>query len=553
MTPERKAFAGIRPLPPFGRVIKCLVEALQLNDPASYDGNPPSPATLETLRIDGTSLRYTHGDLVKEDTKHALLAAVAEACRRLPWLPLSEVPASGDELLAGLAQAYEHSSDLLANIQLDAELFPRNVARFLTVDLAVRAGALDVLDGRHLLREFDCPHPAWASDSAAKKWIGDQVARAHLKRDDFAKALGTAESPLDRILGKGPAIPPAAVIQRMGAVLDARAPVPHGLDHVTQFRRHYAALYLRRELRKESHIEHEFFAELLSAFARVRSAVRSFAQSLTIGDTPFPRMAFVHLFTTAGRHEVHQSFWAFLLQSEGPSEWTDLYLAQARGTFVAWNEHRHAHYAAFREATAAAQQGPAALDALANPQTRAAVFRTIPLIDAAAVLELGGDHAGALEKLRQASVIAPEIPSIWHSLGKASGRAGNWDESEAALRKSLELGAQSPDVIGDLAATLTYRKRPDEAAALLERFHLSPQSSPMLAWTWSLVELRRGHAATALAHAKSAADAGFKPGHASHIAAEAARLLGRPEEARENEKRARELGWTQTDTPVFQD
>ena len=92
MTPERKTFAGIRPLPPFGRIIKSLVEALEMTDPATYDGNPPTPQLLETLRIDGTTHRYAQGDLLKDATKLELLTAVAVALARLGWLPFREVP-----------------------------------------------------------------------------------------------------------------------------------------------------------------------------------------------------------------------------------------------------------------------------------------------------------------------------------------------------------------------------------------------------------------------------------------------------------------------------
>lgn len=85
----------------------------------------------------------------------------------------------------------------------------------------------------------------------------------------------------------------------------------------------------------------------------------------------------------------------------------------------------------------------------------------------------------------------------------------------------------TPDVVGDLGALLVYMKRADEAAVLLLSHGMRSQISPMLAWTWAMLELWRARHVEALAHAKAAANAGFKPGHASLIAAEAARELGK--------------------------
>ncbi|MEY4940797.1 MAG: hypothetical protein RIQ93_2532, partial [Verrucomicrobiota bacterium] len=503
MTPERKTFAGIRPLPPFGRIIKSLVEALQL--PETYDENPPSFQLLETLRIDGTTHRYSQGDLLKDATKRELLTAVADALSRLGWLPFHEVPGGTADGLGALASSYEHMSDLLANIALDPELFKRNLARLLTVNFAVRAGAMDVLDGRHMQRETCDPHPSWADDSSAKKWIGNLVAASGLKRDKFAETLGATESPLDRVMGKKPAIPGAGTIRRMGALLDAKHPSPKSQSFVAQLRQHYAALQLRREIQKALAIDHELLNELIEAFDRIRRAVSGYARSLGVGDQPFPRDAFVRIFVTAGQHPSDQPFWVFLSQSESVSPWTELYVVHTRGTFVEWNELRHAQLAGWREAAHAAQQGPAALKGLVPEKQAAAVRRIAPLIAMATALEHAGDRAGSLLKLEQAAELAPELPGVWHSLGKAYGGALRWREAESAMRRTVELGSATPEVVGDLAAVLVYMNRADEAAVLLLSHAMRPQVSPMLAWTWAMVELRRARHAEALDKARAAA------------------------------------------------
>lgn len=276
MTPERKTFAGIRPLPPFGRIIKSLLEALQLTDPATYDENLPTLQILESLRIDGTTHRYAQGDLLKEASKRELLAAVADALSRLGWLPFREVPGGTADGLSAMASSYEHMSDLLANISLDPELFSRNLARLLTVNFAVRAGALDVLDGRHTQREPCDPHPSWADDSSAKKWIGNLVTGSGLTRDKLAVSLGATESPLDRILGKKPTIPGAGTIRRMGELLDEKNPSPKPPSFVTRLRRHYAALHLRRELQQALTIDHELLTELIEGGTQPEGQALSF-------------------------------------------------------------------------------------------------------------------------------------------------------------------------------------------------------------------------------------------------------------------------------------
>ena len=553
MTPDRKTFADIRPLPPFGRIIKSMVEALQLTDPATYDENPPDPKLLETLRIDGTTHRYAQGDLLQNATKRDIFLAVADAFARLAWLPICEVPGGTADGLSALASNYEHMSDLLANIALDLELFSRNMARLLTVNLAIRAGAMDVLDCRHPQRELCDQHPSWADDSSAQKWIRNLVAASGLKRDDLAKKLGATESPLDRILGKKPAIPSSAVIQRMAALLEEKNVSPKIRHFGIRLRRHYAALHLRRELQQALSIDHKFLQELIEAFVRIRRAVQGYACSLGVGDRPFPRDAFVRMYATAGQHPADQPFWIFLSQSESSSLWTELYLVHVHGTFVEWNESQHAQLAGWRKAAHAAQQGPAALKTLAPEKRVDAVRRIAPLIAMAATLEQTGDHAGLLQKLEKAAELAPELPSVWHGLGKGYAGAQRWKEAESAFRRAIESGPVTSEVIGDFANFLVYRKQADEAAGLLQRHAMRPQDSPMLAWTWALVELRRARHVEALAYAKAAAGAGFKPGHANLIAVEAARALGKTEEAKEHEKRARELGWYREKTPVFRD
>ena len=552
MTPERKEFAACRPLPPFGKVVAVLIEAFQLTEPASFE-NPPPPEILEMLRIDGTTLRYAEGDLLKDTTKRAFLQAVADALCRLPWLPFRESSSQAvAALLTAVATHYEYTSDQVANITLVPELFRHNLASILAVDLGVRAGALDVLDGRHVRRESCAESLPWLDEPAAKKWIGTLVAAAGFKRDDFAKAINASESVFDRILGKTPAIPSAVMISRMGKALDAKRPRPDGTSYVTELHRHYAALHLRREIGQSLKLDREFLDEVLKAFTRVRQAVSSFALSLRIGARTLPREVFVQLFLTAGQHPSAQDFWNFLVQAE-QGRGTDVFSAHACGTFVHWNEQRHAQLAGWREAGLAARNSSPGEKSHISAQQLSDMLRIFPLIDQAGYLELAGDLAGALQKLEMAASIAPTSASVWHSLGKMYAFNGRQHDAEMALRRSVELDADNSSVVGDLANLLVELKRADEAAGLLERHNLHPNTSGVMAWTWALVELRRGRHEEALAHARSAAAEKFKPGHSNLIASEAARALGRHEEANEHEKRAREMGWSDNRARVFRD
>ena len=95
---DRREFAKSRPLPPFGVILKWLVDALQLRDLATYeldtDGLDSRRGLKEGLNVFGgrTSDDVFAGLIVKEDTKQRTCAAFAACLRELPGMPFGSVP-----------------------------------------------------------------------------------------------------------------------------------------------------------------------------------------------------------------------------------------------------------------------------------------------------------------------------------------------------------------------------------------------------------------------------------------------------------------------------
>ncbi len=115
--------------------------------------------------------------------------------------------------------------------------------------------------------------------------------------------------------------------------------------------------------------------------------------------------------------------------------------------------------------------------------------------------------------------------------------------------RAVELGEPTPCFVGDLSVPLVYMKRADEAAVLPRYVGTRCENSPMLAWTWAMLGLQPRSPCRGTRPSEGAANAGFKPGHASPIAAEATREQGKSKRPT-NTKSGRELEWTRDETPI---
>jgi superkiller protein 3 len=80
------------------------------------------------------------------------------------------------------------------------------------------------------------------------------------------------------------------------------------------------------------------------------------------------------------------------------------------------------------------------------------------------------DPARAVDLARKGVGLAPRSASHWKTLGAAHYRAGNWEESRAALQKSLDLGRRGDSVVGFFLAMAHWRLgHEDEARRWYDR------------------------------------------------------------------------------------
>jgi tetratricopeptide (TPR) repeat protein len=108
------------------------------------------------------------------------------------------------------------------------------------------------------------------------------------------------------------------------------------------------------------------------------------------------------------------------------------------------------------------------------------------------------DKAGeAVDAFKKASELSPEIPEVWTDLGRALANTGAFEESEAALRKSINLKG-SVDAFSYLGLVLTKLKKYKDAEQIYSTaIDLEPLNPAPLAGYGSLLEEHMGqiHAA----------------------------------------------------------
>ncbi len=103
--PDRKRLAKLRPIPPFGSIIRWLSQVLQLEDRTIYQTAPKGPHSDQEITDAITTLRghatynLCRGEIIMEETKTHICNALATALRSIPQLPFNSVP---HQSLAGI-------------------------------------------------------------------------------------------------------------------------------------------------------------------------------------------------------------------------------------------------------------------------------------------------------------------------------------------------------------------------------------------------------------------------------------------------------------------
>jgi adenylate cyclase len=79
------------------------------------------------------------------------------------------------------------------------------------------------------------------------------------------------------------------------------------------------------------------------------------------------------------------------------------------------------------------------------------------------------DYAASEEKFRRVLAVMPSCGDCWRVIGFIQRRRGQWEESLASFKRSLDLDPRNEETLGGHVGTLTYMRRYTEAADAVER------------------------------------------------------------------------------------
>ncbi|MFC1661667.1 tetratricopeptide repeat protein [Gemmatimonadota bacterium] len=97
------------------------------------------------------------------------------------------------------------------------------------------------------------------------------------------------------------------------------------------------------------------------------------------------------------------------------------------------------------------------------------------------------DYEGALEEYTIARRLAPNDATVHRRIGTIHRRRGEWDDALESFRKATEINPRAPSSVADLAATLTWMRRYDDAVPAWRRLRVLAPDHDLLyyqAWTY---------------------------------------------------------------------
>jgi tetratricopeptide (TPR) repeat protein len=140
--------------------------------------------------------------------------------------------------------------------------------------------------------------------------------------------------------------------------------------------------------------------------------------------------------------------------------------------------------------------------------------RSDPRVGPAALFELGrlreqkGDPEGSFELLKEAAALAPDLPDLWATLGRAHVGRGEFAAAEDAFRRGLSAGAPSPALRRAYGVWLAEEGRFPEAVEQLTELLKLSADEPLAHLHLGRADLAAGKREPARHHLRKALRAG---------------------------------------------
>jgi len=550
--PTRKQLAELRPIPPFGSIIRWLSEVLQLEDLTIYQSallGPHSSSEINdaiTTLKSHTAYNLCLGEIVTEDTKTQICQALATALRSIPQLPF--IPVSHQKL-TGLVRRiwaeYDRLCEVLSSFPDYQDAVNLCIVRHVTLELAVRAAAMGELCADPPAQE---DAPIWSKHAELKKHLKKLLQMSYETQEAAADDLRHSRNEVSRWLNEID-IPPNGAIRDWDKRLDRRP------KQDIQFGKHYLwRLYVGRRVFDSIHtiLPKDLRPEVLQVYGRIKSRIQAHISLRKV--PPENKLLMLQHLVCTGR--ISDAGLAFdLLTGATDRLWRRHIeaICQVDGShtlpFIAIAE-MYAN-AAFGREQACKRLGVTPTDSL-DEGIRYILAKTDtgqgPTADALRFYELGarleahGAYPRLAEMIAEQTRLQPGSSAHWGCLGRLRQREGRIQDAEDCFRTAIDLHPTFLDYRTDLAFLLANTGRPAAAIVVLEKCTAEHKQTAQ----WKYVSGR----ALLLAHRHAEAremllecvKEPYKFGAAFLWLAQASEALGDKQAAREYRKRSAELG-----------
>lgn len=547
--PDRKQFAAVRPIPPFGAIIKWFSDVLKLEDPSTYfhggmGAEERRPINIAINILKSRTTEYlAAGEIVREDTKKSICNALTTLLRALPQLPIEAVPQNDlQEVLFSIWAGYDHLCEILSSFPDHTEILRHCLLRQLSLDLAIRAAAIAEMCGAPAEEES---LPIWSKHAELTKHL-KKLFGVFSSLEAGADAMHSSRNEVNRWLNELDTPPPSAI-----SIWDDLLHQSPKLG-ITFGKYHLWRLYVGRAIYSFglSFLPKEFLDELLKQYCRVKRKIRFHLSQrkinpddsafmirflMCVARIPDPLLAADLLHSETDllwRRHLEASCHVQGLQTMNLSALVELYANAAYGheqasKLMGIKYSQSTFYEGFRYSLEKTDKGKG------------------PLADTMRLLEnvQRKNSPGVAEKARLLESYLEANPTsdgAWDAVGRAHQEQGQYAEAEHCFRNAIHLNPEFLDHRTDLAFLLTKMARPNDALVELEK--CSPEHKATTQWKFvcGRALLLQGRPSEAKSLLLECVKEPYKFGVAYLWLAESCEALG--EDGKEFRKRAAELG-----------
>ena len=137
-------------------------------------------------------------------------------------------------------------------------------------------------------------------------------------------------------------------------------------------------------------------------------------------------------------------------------------------------------------------------------------YPALVIVERAMTLADLGRYAEAQKEVERALSMEPEYLDAWMELGRLKIEVGDWAGAIKPLRRAVDYGGPTPDLLVDLAAAYLHQGFIDEAEKCIAQGEALEEGNPGLAYYRAAVAASRGDTGAALGHLKRALDSGHE-------------------------------------------